>query len=506
MAEYTIHDPAIKAILKKILQAFHVRDWGYYEDFEVREYISEAKKVRMTLAVLVPENERANAKKNLYKQIRSYKYPVSLSTGTGNSIQVQAHPKAKQLDVQISDNIDSPQYKEVVRVVIKPSKSGGVRGGSTGARVTESAQCLYASLRFNVYNQPIPIPSDDAKSIIPLAKLQEAMKSCFTDATDEEMANIALKWQKSCILGANKLYQELGTPPKGTYYFYRGVGLDDEVKTAYQKVKKEDNLAQVPGMEDKWNPADIWIAKKDFPAGAILQSAESGLSKNLNAFLMSKFLTKPRPELVGVSLKKITTNSATCYPVNHDSVYERAISIEYDGIRTTYVAADVYLKLGGGKEMQLRNFDGSSGAGWQGENQGVGAAQGKIGGALVWEILNRHGAGFVFNNQDEWKQDFDSFKRQNNAQFIFNSMKKYIPNGFPSGRNPNTDEKVIVANFAGDTPNEKAQSWRYAKKLGFKVAEVLDAMDEKKSSEAVQDLFLYASSQSAASSIHLKLT
>ena len=58
MAEYTVHDPAIKAILKKILQAFHVRDWGYYEDFEIRGYITEAKKVRMTLAVLVPENER----------------------------------------------------------------------------------------------------------------------------------------------------------------------------------------------------------------------------------------------------------------------------------------------------------------------------------------------------------------------------------------------------------------------------------------------------------------
>jgi len=506
MAEYTVHDPAIKAILKKILQAFQVKDWGYYEDFEVRGYSAEAKKVRMTLAVLVPESERANAKKNLYKQIRSYKYPVSLSTGTGNSIQVQAHDKEKQLDVQISDNIDSPHYKEVVRIVIKPSKSGGVRGGSTGARVTESAQCLYASLRFNVYNQPLPVPSDDAKSIIPLAKLQEAMKSCFTDATEEEMSNIDFKWQKSCILGANKLYQELGSPPKGTYYFYRGVGLDAEVAAAYQKVKKEDKLAQVPGMEDKWNPADIWLAKTDFPAGTILQAAETGLSKNLNAFLMEKFLTKPRPDLVGVSLKKITTNNANCYPVNHDSVYERAIGIEYEGIRTTYAAADAYLKLGGGKEMQLRNFDGSSGAGWQGENQGVGAAQGKIGGGLIWQILNRFGAGFDFNNQREWNDDMDSTKRREKAQYIFDSYKKYMPNGFPSGLNPNQDAAKIVANFANDTPNEKAQSWRYAKTLCFKVADVLDAMDEKKSSEAVQDLYLYASSQTAASSVHLKLT
>ena len=506
MADFNIYDTAVQQILKKILQACHVRDWGYYEDLEIRAYSEENKKVRLILAVLVPEDDRDDATLKLYKQIKKYTYPVSLSTATGQTIQVFAHEKGKQLDVQISDNPKSPHYKEVVRIVIKPSKAGGVRGGSTGARITESAQCLYASLRFNVYNQPIPFPTDESKTIIPLAKLQKAMESCFTDATEEEMANIDLQWQKSCILGANKLFTELGSPPKGTYYFYRGVGLDAEVKDAYQKVKKEDNLAQVPGMEDKWNPADIWIAKTDFPAGAILQAAESGLSKNLNAFLMEQFLIKPRPDLVGVSLKQITTNSATCYPVNHDSVYERAIGIEYDGIRTTYQAADVYLKLGGTKEMQLRNFDGSSGAGWMGENQGVGAAQGKIGGALVWEILNRHGAGFVFNNQGEWTADFDSDKRKANAQFIFDSMKKYIPNGFPSDLNPNRDAQKILTLFTNDTPNEKAQSWRYAKKLGFKVAEVLDAMDEKKSSEAVQDLFLYASSQSAASSIHLKLT
>ena len=158
--------------------------------------------------------------------------------------------------------------------------------------------------------------------------------------------------------------------------------------------------------------------------------------------------------MVGVSLKKITTNSANCYPVNHNSVYERAISIEYEGIRTTYAAADAYLKLGGGKEMQLRNFDGSSGAGWQGENQGVGAAQGKIGGGLIWQILNRFGAGFDFNNQREWNDDMDSTKRRVKAQYIFDSYKKYMPNGFPSGLNPNQDAAKICLLYTSPSPRD----------------------------------------------------
>ncbi len=158
MADYTITDPAVQTILKKILQALHVKDWGYYEDFQIRGYTAENKKVRMTLAVLVPDGQRSDAKLKLHDQIRTYTYPISLSTGTKHTIQVFAHETKQQLDVQISDNPTSPHYKEVVRIVIKPSKAGGVRGGSTGARITESAQCLYASLRFNVYNQPLPVP------------------------------------------------------------------------------------------------------------------------------------------------------------------------------------------------------------------------------------------------------------------------------------------------------------------------------------------------------------
>ena len=41
--------------------------------------------------------------------------------------------------------------------MIKPTNSGGARGGSTGARVTESAQALYCALRFNVLDSDIPV-------------------------------------------------------------------------------------------------------------------------------------------------------------------------------------------------------------------------------------------------------------------------------------------------------------------------------------------------------------
>ena len=49
------------------------------------------------------------------------------------------------------------------------------------------------------------------------------------------------------------------------------------------------------------------------------------------------------------------------------------------------------------KDMQFRNFGAESSAGWQGEISGGNApAQGKMGGAEVWTILNRFGAGYKF--------------------------------------------------------------------------------------------------------------
>ena len=218
MATITNYDEKVKTILNKILVAARDSNFGYYEDYQVKDYTDDNKKVRMTMSVIVPETQRTNAKTFLTRKLRDYKYPVANAGQSGVSIVVNPHPTKRQLDV-----IVNPDDVQVIRVMVKPSNSGGARGGSTGARITESAQALYCALRFNVLDSDIPLSNGSA---INTADFQTAWQSCDCDATLEEVLAVEGDWQKSCILGANKLYKAFKSPPKNYYKFYRGSGVD----------------------------------------------------------------------------------------------------------------------------------------------------------------------------------------------------------------------------------------------------------------------------------------
>ena len=493
MATITNYDEKVKKILDKILVAARDSNFGYYEDYQVKDYTDENKKVRMTMSVIVPEAQRTNAKIFLTRKLRDYKYPVANAGQSGVSIVVNPHPTKRQLDV-----IVNPDDVQVIRVMVKPSNSGGARGGSKGARITESAQALYCALRFNVLDSDIPLSNGSA---INTADFQTAWNSCDCDATLEEVLAVEGDWQKSCILGANKLYKAFKSPPKNYYKFYRGSGVDALINQAYLKVKKEEPLETVPGSEDKWNPADIWIAKSDFDSSLIPKAASKGLVLNLNQFLVEQFNTTPYQTLAGISLKQIKS-SANIAAVNQSSVLERAKGIGFKGYRSTYKSIDVYVDMGKG-EMQFRNFGSESSAGWQGEISGGGApAQGKMGGAEVWTILNRFGAGYTFDNQNIWRLS-DSSPQQISRE-NYSLMQTYLPNELPQVVN---QEQQVISEMVNGQINEKTpRSYRYSKRLGLQVVDSLSNMKKEDADEAIKDIYLYASSQTKTSSIHWKLT
>ena len=493
MATITNYDEKVKTILNKILIAARDSSFGYYEDYQVKDYTDENKKVRMTMSVIVPEAQRTNAKTFLTRKLRDYKYPVANAGQSGVSIVVNPHPNLRQLDVVVN-----PDDVQVIRVQIKPSNSGGARGGSTGARITESAQALYCALRFNVLNSDIPLSDSSA---INTADFQTAWNSCDCDATLEEVLAVEGDWQKSCILGANKLYKAFKSPPKNYYKFYRGSGVDALINQAYLKVKKEEPLETVPGSEDKWNPADIWIAKSDFDSSLIPKAAEKGLVLNLNQFLVEQFNTVPYQTLAGISLKQIKS-SANIAVVNQSSVLERAKGIGFKGYRSTYKSIDVYVDMGKG-EMQFRNFGSESSAGWQGEISGGGApAQGKMGGAEVWTILNRFGAGYNFDNQGVWRYSKDNVRDISKENYDL--MKTYLPDELPQTFD---QEQRVISEMVNGQINEKTpRSYRYSKRLGLQVIDSLSNMKKEDADEAIKDIYLYASSQTKTSSIHWKLT
>ena len=493
MATITNYDEKVKTILNKILVAARDSNFGYYEDYQVKDYTDENKKVRMTMSVIVPEAQRTNAKTFLTHKLRDYKYPVANAGQSGVSIVVNPHPSLRQLDVVVN-----PDDVQVIRVQIKPSSSGGSRGGSTGARITESAQALYCALRFNVLDSDIPLSNGSA---INTADFQTAWNSCDCDATLEEVLAVEGDWQKSCILGANKLYKAFKSPPKNYYKFYRGSGVDALINQAYLKVKKEEPLETVPASEDKWNPADIWLAKSDFDSSQIPKAAVRGLVLNLNQFIEEQFNTTPYQTLAGVSLKKIKS-SANIAKVNTNPINERSKDIEFNGYRSSYKSIDVYVDMGKSKEMQFRNFGSESSAGWQGEISGAAAAQGKIGGAEVWTILNRFDAGYTFDNQNIWRLS-DSSPQQISRE-NYSLMQTYLPNELPQVVN---QEQQVISEMVNGQINEKTpRSYRYSKRLGLQVVDSLSNMKTEDADEAIKDIYLYASSQTKTSSIHWKLT
>tara|TARA_B100001564_G_scaffold341602_1_gene336496 strand:- start:1086 stop:2567 length:1482 start_codon:yes stop_codon:yes gene_type:complete len=493
MATITNYDEKVKTILNKILVAARDSNFGYYEDYQVKDYTDENKKVRMTMSVIVPEAQRTNAKTFLTRKLRDYKYPVANAGQSGVSIVVNPHPTKRQLDV-----IVNPDDVQVIRVMVKPSNSGGARGGSTGARITESAQALYCALRFNVLDSDIPLSNGSA---INTADFQTAWQSCDCDATLEEVLAVEGDWQKSCILGANKLYKAFKSPPKNYYKFYRGSGVDALINQAYLKVKNEEPLETVPGSEDKWNPADIWIAKSDFDSSQIPKAASKGLVLNLNQFLEEQFNTTPYQTLAGISLKQIKS-SANIAKVNISPVHVRSKDIGFKGYRSTYKSIDVYVDMGKG-EMQFRNFGSESSAGWQGEISGGGApAQGKMGGAEVWTILNRFGAGYVFNNQSIWRYSDESPRGISKENYDL--MKTYLPDELP--QTVNQEQEVISEMVNGQINTKTPRSYRYSKRLGLQVIDSLSNMKKEDADEAIKDIYLYASSQTKTSSIHWKLT
>ena len=308
-------------------------------------------------------------------------------------------------------------------------------------------------------------------------------------------------WQKSCILGANKLYKAFKSPPKNYYKFYRGSGVDALINQAYLKVKNEEPLETVPGSEDKWNPADIWLAKSDFDSSLIPKAASKGLVLNLNQFLVEQFNTTPYQTLAGISLKQIKS-SANIAVVNNNSVLERSKDIRFNGYRSSYASIDVYVDMVKG-EMQFRNFGAESSAGWQGEISGGGApAQGKIGGAEVWTILNRFGAGYTFNNQGVWRYSEESARAISKENYDL--MKTYLPDELPKVVDP---EKQVISEMVNGQINVKTpRSYRYSKRLGLQVVDSLSNMKKEDADEAIKDIYLYASSQTKTSSIHWKLT
>ena len=349
-------------------------------------------------------------------------------------------------------------------------RKGGSAGSGAGAaltKLTEASQCLYAAIAFGL------------KREITNADVTEANAKKFSsmfdtdEKTDSMLNNLPDVWIESCTLGANKLWNTFGG--KGKFVFHRGSKTVDRIEGNFKRIKK---LEGVRMDLNKWSPADIYIVSNKYDPKCL---DEEKTILGLNQCMQERIENNT---LIGVSLKKIMGTAR----INLKNVFkDMKVTRTYDGYTYSDTSMDGYINISGGTKIQFRSFGGpSSLTGWQGEVKGSQANQGKISLGPVNMILKNHGITPIPTDAAR------KVKSKDKSVFvdILEGYKKYSKAG---------KEKVM------DTVMEAPDSWLYSKLQVTQLLDRIESIKGDKRNQVIEDLYLYASSQSKYSAAYYKL-
>ena len=451
---------------EKVMGALGGEDYSYYL-FDVKNVNEnpKAKKV-IEMVVYVPQSKRVTATANIQASL------------DGDGVIAKILEKETELDVYLIDDV-----KKYIRILVKPNGSKGSGGGAAATAIQESAQCVYAAMRYYCGQKEI-YTEEDLK--------------CGLDHVDiggtklEEIMGLPKEWKEGSVKGANEIFKEVG----GTgWKFVRGDSIIDDgaIKKAFGRVKNQTNLSS----EDKWNPADIWMVKESEINAIKKHLDRENTIDCLNNALLQRFNDS---SLIGISLKKIESDPKMDIKNNQTATVrkanEKARFVKYNLTFTS--SMDVYLYYGQGtfEKFQARNFGGSSKGDWKLELKGKSAAQGKIQGAVVIELLKNAGFGNISQfNIPTWAECAPGISpaQKKITTEIYNLLNDYNAKGMTGTE---TNDKAEIAT--------QDKSWRYSKLAGLRFLDWLQKTCKDKNM-AMKEIYLYASSQSDKSSVYYKL-
>jgi len=452
---------------EKVMDALGGEDYSYYL-FDVKNVNeSERAKKVVEMVVYVPQAQRVTA---------AGRIQAALSR---DNVTAEILAKETELNVYLIGDV-----KKYVRLNVKPNGSKGSGGGAAATAIQEAAQCVYAAMRYYCGDKEVYTEED----------LKCGMKHVDVGGTKlEDIMGLPKEWKEGSMKGANEIFEKVGA---GKYKFVRGDRLldDGSIKKAFGRVKGQTNLSS----EDKWNPADIWMVEES-EVDAIKKHLDGENTIDcLNNALLQLFNEK---KLMGISLKKIEGDARMDIKNNQSAAVrkanEKAKFVKYD--LTFLSSMDVYLYYGPGtfEKFQARNFGGSSKGDWKLELKGKSAAQGKIQGTVLIELLKS--AGFTNISQFKIPTWAESDPNARNAgditTEIYNLLKDYSATKFNKSPGAKENNKAQIAT--------QDKSWRYSKLAGLRF---LDWLTKCKDPDmAMKEIYLYASSQSDKSSVYYKL-
>jgi hypothetical protein len=466
---------SIREQVLKVMDSLGGDDFAYY-NIDPKSIVigTERSNIKFYMKVLVSRASRESATSAVRQNLLKNNIGFSEKDEGGNRIDVAVEP--------------GDPTAGIIRLDIKPIGGGSGAGAAETAK-NEAGQALFCALRFMSSSN---IESGKYSE----SDLKEAMKKCelrtgTRNLSMDEVLSVGGDWIHSHIVGANLIYQKLHKSGK-TYTFHRGSTLVSKIEDLYKKCNK--NSGSYFSDINKWSPADIYISTSSFDMSDLENGTET--LEVLNAKMQDLF---DSGDLMGISLKKITSNNGKYSIKNHKNYPKDISQISYRGIKSTFKSIDLYVKWGPGQrdEIQFRNTGGDK-LQWQGEIKGVSAAQGKVGGGVVDSILQNLG-----HESLGMKMKHDSIKRATDptnkthaapmSKKIYDLCAKYRIDGFKS----DTQHLTEIGN--------SGHSWRYSKYINLKLLEIMDKMSSSEKDEFIQALYFYAGSQSKVSCIYAKV-
>ena len=362
--------------------------------------------------------------------------------------------------------------RKKVRFIYKPQTGGG--GSGAGAEDTtrnESAQAVYAAIAFGMGKT---ISNND----VTMKTIQKYSNLFSIDGNvDDIRNNLPDEWIKSSVTGANALYGRFGR--SGKYTFHRGDATVNRINAAFERAKATEGVRM---NINKWNPSDIWMVKSDFDFKCI---DEEKTLLGLNQCIQDEL---EHGKLIGISLKKMQSGAS----LSAKNVFtDMKFCKNYAGYEYSGKSIDGYIKLSGGTKIQFRSFGAGLGlTGFQGEVKGANANQGKIGLGPLNMILRAHGISQIPTDA--------ASKVRTDPDGVFNEiavgLKKYARLNQKQIEELKENENIVTSKFL------------YSKLQVTQLINTLESIRTKKvRDQLVEDIYLYASSQSRFSSAYYKL-
>ena len=511
------NEEAFSAVLKAFAKATD-SDIIPMSDF-TKEPDDSDKTVQISAKVHVPASKRLQVRDDAagYLNFFMQKDP---SIGVEVIVGTAKKPDKEKLDMVVRQD---GKKKQVIRIEIKPTNVGGSGGGSAATTIQETALATFLAMRYEKGSDLECHPSQGRNCLDEndykkgLAKVDHDNK-----VKVEEIMGLDSTWIQSCIKGANTIANTI----KGSgWVFVRGDKLIDDgaIKKAFQRCRNKPEKSGLAN-EDKWNPADIWMVKDGKQSEITGHLNSEGTIDCLNNYIALANADTPSlsnksgkdvtpKSLIGISLKKLGPN-VNFKIMNAPGVerLKKAQGIIFNKSAcvndlTSFSAMDVYLIYGTRgrySSFQARNFAGQNAGDWKLELKGEYAAQGKIQGQVMRDLLTAAHENNSFGSKPPNEPKFSDCKpnaskatKTKITNEIYTLLKKYQAKDFDTSTKGATAMKGRI--------NGMDASWRYSKLSGLRLLDWLCGLGAGRASRAMKEMYLYASSQTDKSSAYYKL-